>query len=371
MSRHRLRSLAVALTTAAALVFGVAASAAVAPSGPPTSVGTGGAAASVETLATQAAIDELKAGGNAVDAAVVAAGVLGVTEPFSCGIGGGGFMVIRTAGGQVTTIDGREKASAAMTPTSFWENGAPLLFNDARFSGMSVGVPGTPATWAEALEKYGTITLAQALQPGIRVARNGYVIDKTWYDQANSVRDWFNDVPSSTALYLDPDGFPHKPGTLFKNPDLAAAYERIAHLGLKGFYRGAIADAITQMVQHPAIFPTANHTWRPGLMTMQDLRDYTAPERAPTHVNYRGLDVYSMGPPSSGGSTVGEALNILEGYDLASMTRDEAFHYYLEASRYAFADRNTYLADPDYYAVPLKGLLSKDYRGRGGPTPVT
>ena len=94
---------------------------------------------------------------------------------------------------------------------------------------------------------------------------------------------------------------------------------------------------------------------------MNDLRDYTAPERAPTHVNYRGLDVYSMGPPSSGGSTVGEALNILEGYNLASMTRDEAFHYYLEASRYAFADRNTYLADPDYYAVPLKGMLSKDY----------
>src|SRR6266508_2481238 len=122
----------------AALVFGVNASAAVAPSGPPTSTGTGGAAASVETLATQAAIDTLKAGGNAVDAAVAAAGVLGVTEPFSCGVGGGGFMVIRTAGGAVTTIDGRETATAAMTPTSFWENGAPLPFNDARFSGRSV-----------------------------------------------------------------------------------------------------------------------------------------------------------------------------------------------------------------------------------------
>jgi gamma-glutamyltranspeptidase / glutathione hydrolase len=353
--------LSVATAVAAALVLGVTASAAVAPSGPPTSVGTGGAAASVETLATQAAIDELKAGGNAVDAAVVAAGVLGVTEPFSCGIGGGGFMVIRTASGKVTTIDGREKATAAMTPTSFWENGAPLPFNDARFSGMSVGVPGTPATWSEALEKYGTITLAQALQPGIRVASEGYVIDQTWYDQANSVRDWFDDIPSSTALYLDPDGLPHKPGTVFRNPDLANAYERIAHLGLKGFYRGAIADAMTTLVQAPVTFPNANHVWRPGLLTMDDLRDYTAPERAPTHVSYRGLDVYSMGPPSSGGSTVGEALNILEGYPLSTMTRDEAFHYYLEASRYSFADRNAYLADPDYYAVPLKGLLSKDY----------
>jgi gamma-glutamyltranspeptidase/glutathione hydrolase len=344
-----------------ALVLGVSAAAEVAPSGPPTQTGTGGAAASVETLATQAAIDELRAGGNAVDAAVVAAGVLGVTEPFSCGIGGGGFMVIRTAGGTVTTLDGREKATAAMTPTSFWENGSPLPFNDARFSGMSVGVPGTPKMWAEALEKYGTITLGQALQPGIGVARHGYVIDQTWYDQANSVRDWFDDVPSSAALYLDPDGTVRDVGTTFTNPDLANAYDRIAHLGLRGFYRGAIADAMTTMVQHPIVFPNANHIWRPGLMTMNDLRDYTAPERPPTHVNYRGLDVYSMGPPSSGGSTVGEALNILEGYDLASMPREEAFHYYLEASRYSFADRNAYLADPDYFPVPLRGLLAEDY----------
>jgi gamma-glutamyltranspeptidase / glutathione hydrolase len=107
--------------------------------------------------------------------------------------------------------------------------------------------------------------------------------------------------------------------------------------------------------------PTADHVWRPGAMTMHDLHRYAAPERAPTHVTYRGLDVYSMGPPSSGGSTVGEALNILEGYDLASMPRDEAFHYFLEASRYSFADRNAYLADPDYFPVPLSGLLSKDY----------
>src|SRR5438067_12808160 len=134
----RLR-VAAALVSSFLVLIGVAA-AAVAPSGPPTSTGTGGAAASVETLATQAAIDALKRGGNAVDAAVTAAGVLGVAEPFSCGIGGGGFMVIRTASGKVTTIDGREKATAAMTPTSFWENGAPHDVNNARISRMSVGV---------------------------------------------------------------------------------------------------------------------------------------------------------------------------------------------------------------------------------------
>ncbi|MDP9283731.1 MAG: gamma-glutamyltransferase, partial [Actinomycetota bacterium] len=344
-----------------ALVFGVTASAAVAPSGPPTSIGTGGAAASVETLATQAAIDTLKAGGNAVDAAVAAAGVLGVTEPFSCGVGGGGFMVIRTASGKVTTLDGRESATAAMTPTSFWENGRPLGFNDARWSGMSVGVPGTPATWAKALEVYGTMSLAQVLQPGIRVAKNGFVVDQTFFDQTQQAVPWFNDIPATTALYLDPDGTPHDVGTVFRNPDLARTYERIAHLGAKGFYRGAIADALVDTVQHPVVAPRADHVWRPGLMTMRDLHAYVAPERAPTHVNYRGLDVYSMGPPSSGGSTVGEALNILEGYPLSSMTRELAFHYFLEASRYSFADRNAYLADPDYFSVPLSGLLAEDY----------
>jgi gamma-glutamyltranspeptidase/glutathione hydrolase len=248
-----------------------------------------------------------------------------------------------------------------MNPTSFWENGAPLPFNSARFSGLSVGVPGTVETWVEALQKFGTMSLAQVLAPAIHVARDGYVIDQTWFDQVNAVRDWFDDIPATAALFLDPDGTPRDVGTVFTNPELAATYERIAHLGDKGFYRGAVADALVDTVEHPVVSPTANHVWRPGLMTMRDLHTYTAPERAPTHVNYRGLDVYSMGPPSSGGSTVGEALNILEGYDLSSMTREGALHYYLEASRYSFADRNAYLADPAYYHVPLSGLLSKEY----------
>jgi gamma-glutamyltranspeptidase/glutathione hydrolase len=356
-----MRRAIVILLLVAALVFGVAASAAVAPSGPPTSIGTGGAAASVETLATQAAIDTLKAGGNAVDAAVAAAGVLGVTEPFSCGIGGGGFMVIRTAKGKVTTIDGRETAPEAMTPASFWENGAPLPFNDARWSGLSVGVPGTPATWEKALKKYGTMKLKEVLQAGIRVARDGFVVDQTFFDQTQGALDWFNDIPTTAALYLDADGTPHDVGTVFRNPDLARAYEEIAKHGTKSLYHGAIAHAIVDTVQHPGVGPTANHVWRPGMMTLHDLKHYKAPRRAPTQVDYRGLDVYSMGPPSSGGSTVGEALNILEGYNLASMTRADAFHYFLEASRYSFADRNTYLADPDYFDVPLDGLLSNDY----------
>jgi gamma-glutamyltranspeptidase / glutathione hydrolase len=362
MHVKRMHQLVALATVAATLVFGVTAAADVGSgSGPPTAVGTGGAAASVERLATQTAVDILRRGGNAVDAAVASAAVLGVTEPFSCGIGGGGFMVVRTAGGSVTTIDGRETAPAAMHPTSFWENGAPLPFNSARYSGLSVGVPGTVETWEEALEKFGTMSLKEVLAPAIHVARHGYLIDQVWFDQVQANSDWFDDIPASAALFLDADGTPRDVGTVFTNPALAATYERIAHLGAKGFYRGKVAAALVETVQDPPVSPTANHVWRPGVITMRDLHTYTAPERAPTHVNYRGLDVWSMGPPSSGGSTVGEALNILEGYDLASMPREEAQHYFLESSRYAFADRNAYLADPDYFDVPLSGLLSEEY----------
>jgi gamma-glutamyltranspeptidase/glutathione hydrolase len=249
-----------------------------------------------------------------------------------------------------------------MTPTSFWENGAPLPFNDARWSGLSVGVPGTPATWEKALKKYGTMKLKEVLQPGIRVATNGFVIDQTFFDQTDQAKAFFDDIPATAALYLDPDGTPHDVGTTFKNPDLARAYEQIARHGVKELYDGQIARAIVDTVQHPVVAATADHVWRPGVMTLHDLHEYRAPKRKPTHVNYRGLDVYSMGPPSSGGSTVGEALNILEGYpNLSTMPRADAFHYFLEASRYSFADRNAYLADPHYFKVPLKGLLSKDY----------
>ena len=197
----------------------------------------------METLATEAAIDTMRRGGNAVDAAVAAAAVLGVTEPFSAGIGGGGFMVIYRAEDQrVTTIDHRETAPMAMHPTSFFENGVPLPFNAARFSGLSAGVPGTVDGWNEALERYGTMSLAEVLQPAIRVGTDGFVIDQTFFDQTQGNVDFFDDLPATAALFLDADGTPRDVGTVFRNPDLAGTYQRIAHLGSKGFYRGAVAD---------------------------------------------------------------------------------------------------------------------------------
>jgi gamma-glutamyltranspeptidase/glutathione hydrolase len=327
----------------------------------PSAVGSGGAAASVDLDGTRAAIQALRDGGNAVDAAVAAAAVLGVTEPYSCGIGGGGFMVIRTAGGKVTTIDGREESPASMDPESFWENGQPLPFNDARFSGMSAGIPGTPATWDLALRRYGTWSLGRALQSGIRVASDGFTVDSTFASQTAPNVDWFNDIPSTAAIYLDPDGTPRDVGTTLKNPDLARTYQGLSDNGTGWFYTGEVAGAMAAAAQKPPKAADANHAWRPGLMKRVDIGRYRAIEREPTRVGYRGLDVWGMGPPSSGGSTVGESLNILEGYSRLGAERVRALHLMLESSRFSFADRNAYLADPDFFDVPLSGLLSDSF----------
>jgi gamma-glutamyltranspeptidase/glutathione hydrolase len=271
------------------------------------------------------------------------------------------MTIYRANNGSVTTIDHRETAPEAMHPQSFFEGGAPLAFNDARFSGLSAGVPGTVRGWSRALSRYGTMSLGEALQPAIRVARQGFAIDQTFFDQTQGNVDFFDDIPSTAALYLDEDGTPRDVGTTFTNPDLADTYARIGRLGDKGFYRGAIADAMVETVRHPPVAPDANHVWRPGVMATSDVASYLAPERKPTRVGYRSVDVYSMGPPSSGGSTVGEALNILEGFRMSRLKREEALHDYLEASRYSFADRNAYLADPDFFDVPLEGLLSDSF----------
>ena len=327
----------------------------------PTAIGTGGAAATVELLATRAAVEALRDGANAVDAAVVAAAVLGVTEPFSAGIGGGGFMLIRTSDGEVTTIDSREAAPSAMQPDSLMDGGRPLPFNDARYSGLSVGVPGTVRGWDEALERYGTWSLRRALRPAIGVARDGFVIDQTFFDQVQGNVDYFDDVPSTSDLYLDSDGTPRDVGTVQRNPGLARTYGRIADRGVRGFYRGPVARAMVEAVQDPPVAGDANHTWRPGLMTMRDVRRYEAIEREPARIRYSDFEIYGMGPPSSGGSTIGEALNILEGFELDGADRAQALHLNLEASRFAFADRNAYLADSDFFDVPLTGLLSDGF----------
>ncbi|HEV2775102.1 MAG TPA: gamma-glutamyltransferase [Solirubrobacteraceae bacterium] len=346
----------------ATVIAGLAVASPAHASSPPTSTGYGGAAATVDRLASKAGVDMLRKGGNATDAAVAAAAVLGVTEPFSAGIGGGGFMVSYDARRRrVTTLDHRERAPLAMHRESFLENGVPIQFEAARYSGLSVGVPGTVLGWERALRLHGTMTLREVLQPAIRVAILGFPIDQTFFEQTRENLRWFDDVPATARLFLTPNGTPRPVGTVFRNRDLANTYRLIARVGSRGFYRGRLAAAIARTVRAPQVSPTADHVWRPGVMTAADLRAYTAPERAPVRSTYRGAEIFGMGPPSSGGITVAEALNILEGYDLRGMPREEALHRIIEASRLAFADRASYIADADFVPVPQRGLLSKEY----------
>jgi gamma-glutamyltranspeptidase/glutathione hydrolase len=329
--------------------------------------GTGGAAASVDRDATRTAIEILSKGGNAIDAAVAANATLGVTEPYVAGLGGGGFMTIYLARQhKLITIDGREKAPQAFEQDAFIDpaTGQPIPFSPQRItSGMAVGVPGTLAQWVQALRRFGTMPLSRVLQPAIKVASRGFVVDKTYHDQTESNRSRLDIFSSSRQYYLTPDRQSPVEGAIIRNPDLAKAYELIAAGGPRAFYDGPIGAAVVDAVQHPPVAPDANPSFeiRPGPMTTDDLRAYTAPLRDPTHVNYRGLDVYGMPPPSSGGSTVGEALNILEGFDMSTSDRALALHRYLESTRLAFADRNRWVGDPSFFDVPLEGLLSKDF----------
>jgi gamma-glutamyltranspeptidase/glutathione hydrolase len=333
----------------------------------PVAVGTGGAAASVDAAATRAAISILREGGNAIDAAIAAAAVLGVTEPYVAGIGGGGFMTIYLADQhRVVTIDGRETAPQAFPPNAFIDpgTGKPIPFFPQRVTtGMAVGVPGTLATWAAAARQFGTFPLARLLRPAIRVARRGFVVDQTFHDQTVQNLSRLQAFTSSRALFLTPTGQAPEVGTVLRNPELAATYVQVAREGPDAFYRGPIGAALVRTVRQPPLAPDANLGFpvTPGVMTTDDVSRYAALLRAPTHVSYRGYDIYGMAPPSSGGSTIGEALNILEGFDMSTPDRALALHRYLEASRLAYADRNRWVGDPSFVPVPLDGLLSKDF----------
>jgi gamma-glutamyltranspeptidase / glutathione hydrolase len=356
-------------TVAAVLVAGARAPAAPQPSRQPVAIGTGGAVATVDPDATQAGIQILREGGNAIDAAVAAAAALGVTEPYVAGIGGGGFMVIYLAHEhRVVTIDGRETAPAAFQQNAFVDpqTGQPIPFYPQRVtSGMAVGVPGTLATWAEAAERFGTMPLSRLLRPGMTLADRGFVVDQTFHDQTVMNQPRLDAFTSSRSLFLTPDGQAPPVGSVLRNPDLAQTYRLIAHDGTHALYGGPIGAALVDTVRNPPLAPDANLGFPvpSGVMTTDDLANYSAPLRDPTHVTYRGYDVYGMGPPSSGGSTVGEALNILEGFDMSTPDRALALHRYLEASKLAYADRNRFIGDPAFVNVPLDELLSKGFAG--------
>ncbi|OII62107.1 gamma-glutamyltransferase [Streptomyces sp. CC53] len=366
--RFLVRYASLVAVSATALTTGAAPPPAPAPPPPaktPVAVGHGGAVASVDADASAAGIAVLKAGGNAVDAAVATAAALGVTEPYSAGIGGGGYLVHYDARTRtVHTLDGRETAPRSATAALFLgDGGTPLPFGEAATSGLSVGVPGTPATWDAALDAWGTKSLRELLKPAERLARDGFVVDETFRAQTRANEERFRDFPASAELFL-PGGALPAVGSVMRNPDLARTYAKLGRQGsTRAMYRGDLARDIVRTVRNPPVREGAGRTVRAGDLTTRDLAAYETVRRAPAKVSYRGLDVYGMAPSSSGGTTVGEALNILEGTDLrpAAAPEDAYLHRFVEASRIAFADRGRWVGDPAHEDVPLEGLLSQRF----------
>jgi gamma-glutamyltranspeptidase/glutathione hydrolase len=331
------------------------------PSKTPVAIGSGGAVSTVDPTATAAGLELLRRGGNAVDAAVAAAATLGVTEPYSAGIGGGGFMLIYLAEtDEVVVIDGREEApeDPRFDADVFVEYTAD--FSDAVNSGLSVGVPGTLATWVEALERYGTVSLGTALRPGITAARRGFVVDETYAAQTAANLDRFRQISSTAETFLVDNDVPEV-GSRVRNRDLAETYRLLARRGPAAFYEGPLATEIVATVQDPPTTPAASEAWQPGFLDTADLAGYEALRPEPTVSDYRGYEIYGMPPPSSGGITVGETLNILEQTNLRRRDPVDVFHLVMESTATSFADRNAYIGDDRYVYVPQRGLLSDEF----------
>ncbi len=315
-----------------------------------------GMVSSQEKLATQAGLEVLKEGGNAVDAAVTVGFALAVTLPRAGNIGGGGFMVIHLAeNNQNIAIDYREKAPIKATKDMFLDENGNVNEEKARFSHLAVGVPGTVAGLILALEKYGTISLERALQPAINLAENGFIVTQDLYDSLVFSQKYLKKYPATKQIFFTPNGEIIKVGDLLVQRDLANSLKLIASQGKKAFYQGKIADAIVTEMQ-------ANG----GLITKEDLAKYQPVERKPVQGNYKGYEIYSMPPPSSGGVHLIQMLNILAHFPLEEWGQNTAktINLLAETMKLAYADRSKHLGDPDFIDVPISGLISKDYAAK-------
>ncbi|HET9904271.1 MAG TPA: gamma-glutamyltransferase [Xanthobacteraceae bacterium] len=317
-----------------------------------------GMVASQEARASRIGVEILEGGGNAVDSAVAVAFALAVTLPRAGNLGGGGFMLIHLAREHKTVaIDYRETAPAAVTPDLFLDAAGHADPTKSRASGLAVGVPGTIAGLALAHEKYGSgnFSLADLIRPAIRLAHDGVDVDDDLADSLAAARARLARWPASARIFLKADGAPRERGDRLYQDDLARTLEAIAEGGPRAFYEGAIAERIVNSVRQAG-----------GVMTREDLARYRAAERAPVRGTYRGLDIVSMPPPSSGGVHLIELLNILEGFPLRETGAGAAatLHPMIEAMKLAYADRAAYLGDPDFVKVPVSGLVSKDYAKR-------
>ena len=317
-----------------------------------------GMVASTNELASRVGVDVMKRGGNAVDAAIAVAFALAVTHPAAGNLGGGGFMMIRLKNGKTTAIDYREMAPAAAHRDVYLDKNGKLIEGEggSLIGYRAAGVPGTVRGMELALKKYGSgrLSWAQLIEPARQLAANGFSVT---YSLARSLRgnkDYLSQYPETKRIYLKGGKF-YNEGEFFRQPELAATFARIQRSGPNEFYEGETARLIVaDMKRHN------------GLMTLDDLRGYVAKERVPLRGNYRGHEIISMPPPSSGGAVLLEMLNILEGYDLNKLDASSSDRYHLmaEAMRRAFADRAEYMGDSDFVKVPVAGLIDKSYAAR-------
>jgi gamma-glutamyltranspeptidase / glutathione hydrolase len=313
-----------------------------------------GMVVSASSIASEAGRDELAAGGNAVDAAIATGFALAVTHPAAGNVGGGGFMVVRFPDGRATTFDFRERAPSAATPDMFTDSTGAYSARIHHDSYRSVGVPGTVAGFALAHRRYGKTQWARLVDPAVRLARDGFLVPIGLAQSLESARPQFSPYAASVTAYTR-NGAPYTAGERILQPDLARTLTRIRDEGQDGFYRGETARLIAAEMRRGG-----------GLITEADLAQYEATERAPIRGSYRGYDIISMPPPSSGGVALVEMLNILEGYDLRAARHNSApyLHLVTEAMRRAFLDRARYLGDPDFVQPPVERLTNKAYAAK-------
>jgi gamma-glutamyltranspeptidase / glutathione hydrolase len=310
------------------------------------------AVVSATQQASEAGVEILRKGGNAVDAAVATKFALAVTFPAAGNLGGGGFLVYRAADGTSATLDFREMAPAAAHRDMYLDASGEVVDRLSTYGHLASGVPGTVDGMITALEKYGSLPLEVIMEPAIRLAREGFHLSWREASSLNRNRARFATFTSSTRYFTKPEGESFVEGELFKQEDLALTLERIAQQGRDGFYAGQTADYIVAEMQHNG-----------GIITHDDLKNYKSAWREPLKVTYRDYELLIMGPPSSGGIAVGQMLTMLEPYNLKRLgyNTPETVHLITETMRRVYADRAEFLGDPDFYDVPSRGLLSREY----------
>jgi gamma-glutamyltranspeptidase/glutathione hydrolase len=312
-----------------------------------------GMVASQETLASRTGVEILKQGGNAVDAAVAVAFSLAVTLPRAGNIGGGGFMLVHIAKENKTiAIDYREMAPSKAKKNIFLDENGDAVEKLSREHGLAVGVPGTVMGMSLALEKYGTMTLAQVAAPAIKMAQEGISVTPDLAQSLAGLKRRMAQWPTTAAIFYKADGSDYQVDDILKQPELAHSLSLIAEKGTKGFYEGETATRLINAVKDAG-----------GIMTLDDLKNYKVVEREPVRGEYRGYEVVSMPPPSSGGVHIIEMLNVLQQFPIDKLGHNTAqtIHLMAETMKYAYSDRSEYLGDPDFYKVPVTALTSKDY----------